>query len=340
MCVRRIRIRERILENSIQSAPASAVSGLSAISLANILDQSIDCVKLISIDGAIQYINANGQCALEIDDFCAIKGLAWVSMWPEAAHQRIHDSYIEATAGGFAKFRAYCPTAKGASRWWDVSVSPVTDNNGQIAGFLAVSRDVAENQASREALTIAASELKHRLKNTYQMIGSLLVLTSRGNAVNEEFALQMAARLGAISRAQTLFADSEAPCDLEQLIPMLVSPFGNEACLVTYGALPAVMLDQPQADAIALVVGELAVNSSKHGALAHGGKILVDAIQEKDLITIVWNERCDRLVQQHSREGGQGMALMGRIMRTRSGNLDIEWQAKGLVATLSFKLAA
>lgn len=148
----------------------------------------------------------------------------------------------------------------------------------------------------------------------------------------------MAARLGAISRAQTLFADSEAPCDLDELIHTLISPFGNEACIVTYGDLPALLIDQPQADAIALVVGELAVNSSKHGALAFGGNILVEAVHEKNLLIIVWNEHCDRPIQQHAREGGQGMALMDQIMRTRDGNFGIEWQASGVIVRLSFTL--
>jgi two-component sensor histidine kinase len=121
---------------------------------------------------------------------------------------------------------------------------------------------------------------------------------------------------------------------------MLVDPFGNETCLVNYGALPALMIEQPQADAIALVVGELAVNSSKHGALAHGGQVLVHAELEKTVLTIVWNELCNRPIEQHGREGGKGMALMGQIMHARGGSLNIEWQAHGLVATLSFELVA
>lgn len=321
------------------SVSVDVVSRLSAVSLASVLDQSIDCVKLISIDGAIEYMNANGQCSMEIDDFCTIQGLAWVDLWPEAARQQIVDSFGEAAAGRAAKFRSYCPTAKGTPRWWDVSVSPVTDDKGLIVGVLSISRDVTENQNSREALTIAAEELKHRLKNTYQMIASLLVLTSKGNAINEAFAQQMSARLGAISRAQALFASNDAPCDLDELISTLVSPFGNDACPVSYGKLPKLLIEQPQADAIALVVGELAVNSSKHGALAYGGEILVDLVEEKTMLTIRWSEQCHRPVKQTEREGGQGMVLMDKIMRTRGGDLRIEWQTDGLVAALSFKLA-
>lgn len=318
--------------------PTTAVGRLSALGLASILDQSVDCIKLIDLDGTIQYMNDNGLCAMGIDDLCSVRGAVWADLWPGEARQLILASYPSAATGATARFRAFCPTAKGAPRWWDVSVSRVTDTEGQLAGYLSVSRDVTANQQSREALTIAAAELRHRLRNTYQMIASLLTVMARGDESNKEFARQMAARLGALSRAQLLFADDNASCDLENLIPALVMPFGSEYAQVTFGRLPALRLKQPQADAVALVVGELAVNSSKHGAIAHGGHVGVSAAHDQHGLSIIWRERCDRPVRQHAREGGQGMTLMNQIMRTRGGNLAVEWEDHGLVATLTFQL--
>lgn len=54
--------------------------------LAAILDQSADCIKVISSQGTVDYMNRNGQCAMEIDDFCAVAGQLWTSLWPEGAH--------------------------------------------------------------------------------------------------------------------------------------------------------------------------------------------------------------------------------------------------------------
>ncbi|RYG03398.1 MAG: PAS domain S-box protein [Caulobacteraceae bacterium] len=154
-------------------APAP-VSGLSSVALASVLDQSMDCVKLVGLDGAIQYMNANGLCAMEVDDFCAIEGQPWASLWPEDARSSILKSMATANEGVTARFRAFCPTAKGEPRWWDVSVSAVTDGDGRQAGYLSVSRDVTESETAREALEVAATELKRRLANTYAMIGGLL----------------------------------------------------------------------------------------------------------------------------------------------------------------------
>ncbi len=323
------------------SAFAAAVSPLSAVSLASVLDQSGDCFKLLTIDGKIQYMNKNGLCAMEIEDFTAVEGTLWADLLPEPARLKLIDSYREAAGGRIVQFRAFIPTVKNSPRWWDMTVSPVTDGEGAIVGFLSISRDVTSNHQGREALQIAAAEMKHRLGNTYQTITSLMVLTARGDASHEAFAKEMADRLGALGRAQALFTDDDAPCDLEKLIPALVAPFGNDTAQVTFNHLPAIVLEQSQADAIALVVGELAVNSSKHGAFLHGGAVHVTAVvDEHNVLTVIWGERCDVPVKQNARDGGQGLKLMDQIMRARNGRMVVELQEHGIVATLTLGLSA
>ena len=192
----------------------SPVSALSSVSLASVLDQSVDCVKVIGIDGTIQYMNGNGLCAMEIDDFEAVRGRPWSSMWPDEASQAINASFGPAAAGETVRFNAYCPTAKGEPRWWDVTVSMVTSDEGGQVGYLAVSRDVTQAHRAREASEIAAAEMKHRLKNTYAVVSSLLMGYDRGDAAKEAFAAEMGDRLRALSTAQALFTANEASCEI------------------------------------------------------------------------------------------------------------------------------
>lgn len=326
------------MTNVVALAAPRAVSSLSSIALASVLDQSVDCVKLVGLDGAVEYMNINGLCAMEIDDFRKIAGKPWVDLWPDEARQKILESYPRALAGEAVRFRAFCPTGKGTARWWDVTVSAVTNDDGQHAGYLSVSRDATDNEERRLASAIATEELRHRLKNTYTMIGSLLSGFARGNEHHERFAHEMTDRLVALSRAQALFADSEAPCRIDELIAALVQPFGNECCPVSFDDLPALEVDQGRADAIALVVGELAVNSAKHGALNHGGEIKVTAELADRVISVVWDERCDCIIHAHDREGGQGLKLIDRIMRARRGTISTDWRSDGLTVKLTFSL--
>ncbi len=272
-------------------APPS-VESLSPIALASVLEQSVDCVKLIGLGGEVQYMNANGLCAMEIDDFQFVSGQVWADLWPENTRETIRGSLRNSAGGTPVRFRAFCPTAKGTPRWWDVTVSAVTDAGGDHAGFLSISRDVTESQNAAEAQEIAAAEMKHRLKNTYAMISSLLMSFARGDATREAYATEMAERLIALSTAQALFVSHEAPGAIGALIPALLAPFDNPACPVTIEGSETLHVDQGQADAIALVVGELAVNSSKHGAIAHGGDIHVEWGSDAGLLTIGWVERC------------------------------------------------
>ena len=61
---------------------ATAFSTATTEMLAAILDQSADCIKVIGASGTVDYMNRNGQCAMEIDDFCAIAGQQWSALWP------------------------------------------------------------------------------------------------------------------------------------------------------------------------------------------------------------------------------------------------------------------
>jgi len=323
-------------DNHPVSAPA-AVSALSSMTLASVLDQSVDCVKLLGMDGTLRYMNGNGLCAMEIDDFCAVEGQRWASLWPPEARAQIDASYARADAGETVRFRAFCPTAKGDPRWWDVSVTAVRgEGTGQV-GYLSISRDVTEAETARETLEVAAAELKHRLANTYAMISGLLAGFARGDPANERFADDMRNRLAALGQAQALFANKDAPCAIGQLIPALLAPFERPSCDIAVSGLITAEVNQGQADAIALVLGELAVNSSKHGALAHGGEIAVNTSTGDDSTVVEWIERSDQPVRARSREGGQGLSLMNRIVRARRGTITFDWNDFGLTVTLIFR---
>lgn len=318
---------------------SGGIGSLSPVALASVLDQSMDCVKLVGLNGEVQYMNANGMRAMEIDSFSMIRGKAWADLWPEEARATIRASYGSAANGETVRFKAFCPTAKGSPRWWDVSVSGVVDAEGRQAGYLSVSRDITETETAREALEIAAAELRHRLMNTYTMIGSLLLSYARGHGAHEAFARDMSSRLSALSKAQSLFAVDDSPCELDRLVPALLEPFDSIACPIRIGLLPSVCVSRGKADAIALVIGELAVNSAKHGALAHGGELVIDAELTPGRVTVLWQETCLQAVKAQSREGGQGMKLIDRIVRARRGKFDISWRANGLDVVISFDLA-
>ncbi|PSJ36334.1 PAS domain-containing protein [Allosphingosinicella deserti] len=312
-------------------------AGLSSETLAAVLDQSVDCVKLLNPDGTVQWMNRNGLCAMEIDDFDTVRGQHWQDLWPEEARDLLARALSSAKAGQASHFKASCPTAKGTPRWWDVTVSPVQDVTGREAGYLAISRDITDAEAAREALEIAAAELRHRLKNTYTIIGTLMSGFARGSPEREAFAEEMVERLSALSNAQALFSAQDAPCRLDQLIQALVGPFKGAGATMTIGSLPATPVSKGQADAIALVLGELTVNSVKHGALSKHGQLHIGAEGLPNGFRVTWSEQSARSVRATGRAGGQGLELIARIVRARHGRLALQWHSHGLDVTIEFE---
>lgn len=305
--------------------------------LSAILDQSADCIKVIGLEGSVDYMNRNGQCAMEIDDFCVIAGQKWPDLWPEDGRPAILDAMERAAAGSLVRFEGFCPTAKGAPRWWDVSVSPLRRPDGSVQGFIATSRDITDRINQRALRDAMADEMRHRLRNNYVVVGSLLAAYARGRPEQAQFVRDMTERLTALGVAQSMKASKGESCALTALVPALITHFETPDCPVAIAALPDIDLLQPEIDALALVFGELAVNSTKHGALSGRGSVEVSGSIAGDEIRLTWTERSDRAVVRHERPGGQGLKLMSRVLGARSGGIDMDWTADGLTATIRMK---
>ncbi len=313
---------------------------ISTEALANVIDQSVDCVKLIDLAGAVLWMNSNGICAMEIDDSTAVYGREWSGLWPEENRALVTDSLTRAQTGENVRFEAFCPTAKGAPRWWNVSVSRVTSPEGEHVGYLAISRDVTEAELQRRQLALAADELRHRLKNTYAMVCGLVSVFAMGNREHETFAKEMNARLLALGTAQAFFTSPDVPRDVSELIPALVKPFVTSGCTIELDDIEPVLVERAQADAVALIVGELAMNSTKHGAMNHGGAISVRAQENQGQLLLTWEETAVQPVAQTSREGGMGLDLIAMMVEAHRGTITTSWHDHGPVVVANLPIKA
>jgi len=142
----------------------NAISG-GSVNMDWAFEQSPDCIKIMSVDGGLQAMNRNGQCAMEIDDFAALNGELWPDLWPAATRAKVVTAMELALGGGEGHFDAFCPTAKGTPKWWDVLVTPILGGDGKVSNLLAVSRDITEvHHAVEDKLELAA-----RLQNMLEV---------------------------------------------------------------------------------------------------------------------------------------------------------------------------
>ena len=271
----------------------------------SILDSSPDCIKLVELDGSLSFMNENGLCAMQIDRFDLVAGAKWPDLWPDDGRVRVAESVARATEGRTDRFEAFCPTAKGEPRWWDVTVSPVPGSNGRPERILSISRDVTERverehrmaardeelkelalrQAStleeKEQLlrdkTLLMQEVDHRVKNSLAMITSLLSIQTRRVEGEARDAL-----VAASTRVQTIAAVHErlyrggetGRLDLGEYIAALCEDLGNgiatDGVEVRTDVAGAGETSGDDAVTIGLLVTELVTNAVRHG-LKDGG---------------------------------------------------------------------
>ena len=142
------------------AVPTSSAIPLTADFL---FENSPDCAKLLDLQGNLLSMNRNGQCLMDVDDLSQICGLPWVSLWPGEPRQQIELALEQARQGQLGQFTAFCPTAKGVPKFWDVRVTPIHGADGQLQGFLSVSRDITTLQEllrARERAGILADAQK------------------------------------------------------------------------------------------------------------------------------------------------------------------------------------
>lgn len=287
---------------------ARMMAGVESGLALSILDNSPDCIKLIELDGTLGYMNPNGLCAMEIDDFAQVADRPWPDLWPPEHRQTLTAAIRDASQGRISRFEAFCPTARGTPRWWQVTVSPVRNARGVVERILSISRDVTENVEARRQLEeqarhladevaqkdaalaqqkILLGEIDHRVKNSFAAVIALLRMQARGHRGDVAgTALDDAAnRISTLARVhEQLHLDPGSRliqlCDyLGQLARDICGALGAGVALAP---MPQVRVAPADAAAIGQILAELLGNAVRHGSASGRPPQIRVALTETD----------------------------------------------------------
>jgi PAS domain S-box-containing protein len=116
----------------------------------SVILSSPDFVRIIGLDGRVEFINPAAQKSLVASGTDPI-GRYWPDLWPvEEDKQRVIEAMAAARRGETSTFRGCLMREGQETRWTDTTVSPVFSKGGEaIIRLLAVSRDVTEQVRSR-----------------------------------------------------------------------------------------------------------------------------------------------------------------------------------------------
>lgn len=263
---------------------------------------------------------------------------------------------------------------KDGSEFWNLLViSPVCDQDGKLQYFLSSQYDVSQQKMAESELirvkglleekvsrrtqdlqlaldqkTALLHEVDHRVKNSLQMISSLVLLKAR--RMKEEPARRvlhnLAERISALSTAYRLlysvgdvsrFDLAEFMADLSGELITLLPPGQVDLDL----QIAPVAVSAAKAAPLALLVNEVLSNAVKH-AYPDGrqGKILVGVTRNGNEIRIVIEDDGIGIRGDAPRDQGLGKTLIDMLVRQLKGRLDWEDAAPGTRAVIVMPLDA
>src|SRR5437899_11431857 len=92
---------------------------------ARLIEDSLDCIKVLDLEGRLLSMNAGGMKVLEICDLAQVLGSSWVDFWRGTDREAARTAVQTARKGGVGRFVGFFATAQTkTSKWWDVLVTP------------------------------------------------------------------------------------------------------------------------------------------------------------------------------------------------------------------------
>ena len=231
----------------------------------------------------------------------------------------------------------------------DGSEFPIESNLSLLPGgdeglVCAAIRDITARQEDREREKLLIRELNHRVKNTLASVQSIVHQTLKSAADPTAFSDALTARLGALSQSHDVLTRSDwSGASIREIVAEQLLPYERGADCRFGMTGPDVKLQPNRAVTLGMVLGELATNAAKYGALSNGGTVVV-RWRRRDVagaarLRLVWLERGGPRLTTPTRRGF-GTRLIERSLVGLGGAARLRFGAGGVICRIDFPLLA
>ena len=117
----------------------------------DMLDVSVDCIKIITPDGNVSHMNKSGCIALLGQEKVKTFGMQWLGLLPPEVREQGKKAIKEAAKGKNARF-AGKSVFGNLTMYWDNILTPVVNDDGETTSILCVSRDITKQRMAEEKL--------------------------------------------------------------------------------------------------------------------------------------------------------------------------------------------
>jgi PAS domain S-box-containing protein len=220
-----------------------------------------------------------------------------------------------------------------------ITVSPVKNTQGKIIGASKIARDITERKRRDDHIAILAREAEHRTKNILATVQATVNLSHSDTPDGLKRAIE--GRIQALGNVHTLLVKSRwIGAELSSIAAQELAPYlgADQARAQIDG--PLVLLVPNTAQAVAVILHELATNAAKYGSLSiPKGQVEVTWSRAPDgRLILHWTESGGPPAKKPTREGF-GTSVIERMIREQlKGKMHLDWRAEGLACEIVLPL--
>jgi PAS domain S-box-containing protein len=196
-------------------------------------------------------------------------------------------------------------------------------------------QDITERKAREEKEHLLMREISHRAKNVLSVVHAIARQTATRNP--EDFIERFSERIQALSANHDLLVRNDwNGVEIEDLVRAQLAPFADliGSRIAVHGA--KLRLKAVSAQAIGLVLHELATNAGKYGALSTvRGRVNVWWGIEGDTFTMNWIESDGPPVSAPERRGFGSMVMEAMAEHSMDGTVDLDYTPSGVTWRLT-----
>jgi PAS domain S-box-containing protein len=325
----------KIIRDLTEQRRAAEMAKVSQERFHTVLENLPHKVWFLPIDGDVPFVNRGWREYTGLDPENGRR-------WPELLHPDDFQAQMSFRQQAFAagepyELRTRVRRADGVYRWQLARMVPLRDEEGQIFAWLGSWTDIEDIAATEAALAEAlrrqqllTREASHRVKNSLQIIGSLLALQARGTKHAEvKRALNEAKnRISTVAQVHDrLWRQQEtSSVDLDAFLRDLCEDLGRHApgCRLAYQGSPiagATDLAIP----LGLVVNELVTNAFKYACQPGDEVRVLLGANESGGVRLTVSDRGPGLPKDVDVYGGAslGMKIVSSFVRQIGGALKV-----------------
>lgn len=298
--------------------------------LRSVIESSRDCIKVLDLDGCLEWISAGGQRLMEIDDADSLLQKSYLDFWSGADREAASHALASARAGDASRFEGYCPTYAGTPKWWDEIATPILGADGRPAKLLVLSRDITESKLAEERRIAdvirqrdaLVREVHHRIKNSLQGVVGLLRSKIKSKPATAQDIKAAIAQIQSIALVYGLQSKpSGGAIALAEILEAICDSVGNLAGgfidrQYRRESESATFLAENEAVPVAVALNELIFNGLKHSQATRGERRIRVALSRQAQVAIVTMTNRGALPAEFDFSSGRRVGVGLDLVRT------------------------